>query len=504
MPHVRALPAVCAAILVAGAAAQTAPTPQQIAARLTANDLKADVSFLASDALEGRGTPSRGLDIAAEFIAAQFRRAGLETAGDDGYFQTAPFANVTPNLEGLELIVQVGDLVIKADRGAMSVVDSGAVDLTNAPALKIAASDMERLNALTPEQVRGKVLILDYATSATPGRGGVRSPAALLARLRPALVVVLAASPGGGRGAGSAAPVARLRDTSAVVTPTLAVWDEAIRKAIDNPGAPEAIISAHVAAPVVTPVKLRNVIGVLRGSDPVLKDTYVLITGHYDHLGIRGTGEGDHIFNGANDDASGTASVIEIAHTLASFPSRPKRSIVFVALFGEELGLVGSRYYAQHPVFPLAKTVADINLEQVGRTDVDGASRVGVVNVTGYDYTTLPAELKKAGEAFDIQVLKDEKNSDPYFGRSDNQAFADAGVPAHTMSVGYMFPDYHGAGDEWPKIDYENMAKVDRTVALAILRVADSTVAPEWNAANPKTERYVKAHESLVGPAAAK
>jgi hypothetical protein len=502
VPHFRSLPALCAAILVAGAAAQTAPTPQQITARLTANDLKADVSFLASDALEGRGTPSRGLDIAAEFIAAQFRRAGLETAGDDGYFQTAPFANVTPNLDGLELTVRVGDLVLKADRGAMSVVDSAAVDLINAPAFKIAASDMDRLNALTPEQVRGKVLILDYAASATPARGGVRSPTAILARLRPALVVVLAAGPGGGRGAGSGAPVARLRDTSAVVTPTLAVWDEAIRKLIDNPGAPEAIISAHVAAPVVAPVKLRNVIGVLRGSDPVLKDTYVLITGHYDHLGIRGTGEGDHIFNGANDDASGTASVIEIAHALASFPSHPKRSIVFVALFGEELGLVGSRYYAQHPVFPLAKTVADINLEQVGRTDVDGASRVGIVNVTGYDYTTLPAELKKAGEAFDIQVLKDEKNSDPFFARSDNQAFADAGVPAHTMSVGYMFPDYHGVGDEWPKIDYENMARVDRTVALAILRVADSTVAPEWNAANPKTERYVKAHESLVGAAA--
>ena len=266
----------------------------------------------------------------------------------------------------------------------------------------------------------------------------------------------------------------------------------------------EARFSVHIAAPAVVPVKLRNVIGVLRGSDPALKDTFVLITGHYDHLGIRGTGEGDHLFNGANDDASGTASVIEIAHTLASLPSRPKRSIVFMALFGEELGLLGSRYYAQHPVFPLARTVADINLEQLGRTDVDNGSRAGLVNVTGYDYTTLPGELKKAGEEFDIQVLKDEKNSDSFFARSDNQAFADAGVPAHTLSVGYVFPDYHQPGDEWPKIDYENMAKVDRTVAVAIFRVADNAVAPEWNAANPKTERYVKAHESLVGPAGGK
>ena len=95
-------------------------------------------------------------------------------------------------------------------------------------------------------------------------------------------------------------------------------------------------------------------------------------------------------------------------------------------------------------------------------------------------------------------MLKDEKNSDSFFGRSDNQAFADAGVPAHTLSVGYVFPDYHQPGDEWPKIDYENMAKVDRAVALAVLSVADNPAAPEWNARNPKTDRYVKAHQSLI------
>ena len=183
-------------------------------------------------------------------------------------------------------------------------------------------------------------------------------------------------------------------------------------------------------------MKLRNVVGLLRGSDASLKDTYVMVTGHYDHLGIRGTGEGDHLYNGANDDASGTASVIEIARTLASFPNRPRRSLIFVALFGEELGLVGSRYYAQHPLFPLAKTVADLNLEQVGRTDVDNGSRVGIINVTGYDFTSLTGEIKKAGAQFDVQVVKDEQNSDSFFGRSDNQAFADAGVPAHTLSVG--------------------------------------------------------------------
>jgi hypothetical protein len=111
-----------------------------------------------------------------------------------------------------------------------------------------------------------------------------------------------------------------------------------------------------------------------------------------------------------------------------------------MTFFGEELGLVGSRYYGAHPIFPLAKTVADLNLEQVGRTDVDGGSSVGLVNVTGYDFSTLTDAVRKAGEATGLQVVKNEQLNVRYFAQSDNQALADAGVPAHTLSVGYVFP----------------------------------------------------------------
>ncbi|HLK62436.1 MAG TPA: M28 family peptidase [Bryobacteraceae bacterium] len=490
-----------AALVAFAAIAQTPTITQQIAARLTANDLKADVSFLASDALEGRGTPSRGLEIAAEFIASQFRRAGLDPAGDDGYFQTAPYASVAPNLDGLDLTLEIGGKTLHADKASIGPQEAAALDLKQGGAWKVDSNDPAALDALTPEQVKGKVLVVDMSAGGPQGRGNpafaaMRRLAPAAVKLQPALLLLIRPN-GQGVSANS-----RLREMSAAApsVPILAVWDPAFRSALGEakPGELDAKISAHIAAPTATPVKLRNVVGVLRGSDAALKDTYVLITGHYDHLGMRGTGEGDHIFNGANDDASGTSSVIEIAHTLASLPAHPKRSIVFIALFGEELGLFGSRYYAQHPIFPLAKTVADINLEQLGRTDVDGGTHVGIVNVTGYDFTSLTEEFKRAGNAFDIQVQKDEKNSDPFFARSDNQAFADAGVPAHTLSVGYVFPDYHQVGDEWPKIDYENMAKVARTVALAILDVADNPIAPSWNASNPKTERYVKAHEALV------
>jgi len=481
--------AFCAACL--AVAGQTLPSPAEISSRLTANGLRADVSFLASDALQGRGTPSPGLDIAAEFVAAQYRRAGLDPAGDDGYFQTAHYVSVTPNPEGPELTLEIGGQTLKAGKQGLGLQEPAAIDLAQAGAVK-APAEAAALEALTAEQVRGKVLIVDASSG---GFAVMRRIPALAGALKPAAVILLRPEMPGMGGAR-----ARLREASGEPVPIVTVSDSAIRNALAaaSPGPLNGTVSLHIAAPASTPVTLKNVVGVLRGSDPALKDTYVLVTAHYDHLGVRGTGEGDHIYNGANDDASGTASVIEIANTLSALPSRPKRSIVFVALFGEELGLVGSRYYGAHPIFPLAKTVADLNLEQMGRTDDVTGPRVGVVNVTGFDYTSLAGSLKRAAEPFGIDVVKDEQSSDPFFARSDNQAFADAGVPAHTLSVGYVFPDYHKPGDEWPKIDYENMAKVDRAVARFVYGVADSTAVPEWNASDPKTERYIKAHDALV------
>jgi hypothetical protein len=491
-------------------------TAQQLATLLTANGLKADVSFLASDLLEGRDTPSRGLDIAAEYIAAQYRRAGLEPVGDDGYFQTASFVTVTPNTGGLEFTLQSDGSTVQANAASISLQEPVALNLDHAAVVKVAMEDQAAINAMTPEQLRGKVLVLEPSAPATPapsipqsaaagraGRGGAAAVAATLAgKLQPAAIVLFSTPGGRGGGGGRGGRGARLREASTITTAPVAILsidDPAIRTALDAAAAPT--ISAHIAAPTVVPSKVRNVIGLLRGSDPALKDTYVLITAHYDHLGIRDNGTPDHIFNGANDDGSGTASVIEIANALAALATRPGRSIVFMTQFGEEKGDLGSRYYVQHPIFPLAKTIVDVNLEQVGRTDDLEGPRVGAFNLTGFDYTDLPAVFRRAGQQTDIQVIKHEKNSDAYFTRSDNAAFAEAGVPATTLSVAYDFPDYHKAGDEWPKLDYENMAKVDRTVALAALDIANNPQAPKWDASNPKTERFVKAREATMAAA---
>jgi Zn-dependent M28 family amino/carboxypeptidase len=260
-----------------------------------------------------------------------------------------------------------------------------------------------------------------------------------------------------------------------------------------KPGPSDAELSTRVPAQVERLIKLRNVIGLLRGSDPALANTYLLLTAHYDHLGKGVSNDGDNIYNGANDDGSGTVSVVEIASALSTLKQRPKRSIVFMTFFGEEKGLLGSRFYGRHPVFPIDKTVADVNLEQVGRTDSIEGPQLSNATMTGFDYSDVGTIFKAAGELTGVTVYKHQQNSDAFFGRSDNQALADQGVPAHSLGVTFAFPDYHGLGDHWEKIDYANMEKVDRMVALALLMIADNPQEPRWNASNPTAARFLKA-----------
>ena len=239
-----------------------------------------------------------------------------------------------------------------------------------------------------------------------------------------------------------------------------------------------------------TDTKVRNVIGVLPGTDPLLKDTYVILSAHYDHVGVNPRAEGDQIFNGANDDASGTAGVVEIARAFAKAGLKPKRTIVFALWYGEEKGLVGSRYYGDNPVFPINKTVALVNLEMIGRTDDVEGEKLKSATMTGFDYSEVPLAMSEAGKALGIEYWKHEQNSDSFFGRSDNRALALKGVPAHALSTTFVYPDYHKAGDHADKLDYENMTAVTKAIALGIWTLANSDKAPEWNAENPNTERY--------------
>jgi hypothetical protein len=138
-------------------------------------------------------------------------------------------------------------------------------------------------------------------------------------------------------------------------------------------------------------------------------------------------------------------------------------------------------------------------MEQIGRTDDSEGPQVGTLAVTGFDYSDMGATLQRAGEAEGVRVYKHPTKSDSYFSRSDNQSLADAGVPAHTAGVAFEFPDYHAVGDEWQKVDFDNMTRVVRTVGHSLLSLADSTQEPRWNEQNPKAARYVEAWKKLHG-----
>jgi Zn-dependent M28 family amino/carboxypeptidase len=175
---------------------------------------------------------------------------------------------------------------------------------------------------------------------------------------------------------------------------------------------------------------------------------------------------------------------------------RPKRSVLVILFCCEEKGLLGSKYYASHPLVPLEQTIAHINMEQMGRTDSTDGPHLNMMNVTGFDYSTIPALLVDSGKRVQISVVKDAQASDRYFRRSDNGPLADVGVPAHTVSVTYEFPDYHAVGDEWQKLDYDNMAHVDQAVGIAMLRLASAVTAPKWNDQD-STQRYIDAARKL-------
>lgn len=492
------------------------PTPERAVAldTIAADSMRGHLSFLASDLLEGRDTPSRGLDLAAEYLAAQFRRAGLEPAGDDGYFQTARWTVVEPDASSFRLVLNVGDAAFDLPADRVGLRGNGPLDIRGAGLVKV---DAAALGSLTSEQVEGKAVVVELPKAAGIDREGraaalganVRAVNAL-SRLQPALIVDLdRASPQGpGLGRGRLVEPGRSGGVrpgglslARPATPMVTVHDPAALAALDAlPAGPaEGSLTLTLSEPVERPVVLRNVAARLPGSDPELRDEHVLVSAHYDHVGLGSPGPGDRIYNGANDDASGTAMVVELASALAKIESRPRRSLLFLAFFGEEKGLLGSRHYGRHPLVPLEKTVALVNLEQVGRTDDAEGPQVGRASLTGFDFSEVGTILRDAGETAGVEVFKHPRNSDAFFGRSDNQALADLGVPAHTLCVAYTYPDYHGVGDHWEKLDYDNMAKVARAVGLGLLAIADRPAPPRWNAENPRAARYLKAWKALHG-----
>lgn len=221
------------------------------------------------------------------------------------------------------------------------------------------------------------------------------------------------------------------------------------------------------------PWNTRNVIGVLGGRDPKLKDQVILLTAHMDHLGIGAPVNGDTIYNGADDDASGCVAVLQLAQALAA-GERPRRTVVFAFFGSEETGGQGDQYFLQHPPVPLASIVANLEFEMIGRPDA--SVKPGELWLTGFERSNLGPELAQHG----ARLVADPHPAQHFFQRSDNFALAKQGIVAHTVSSYGLHKDYHRPSDDVSHIDFAHMQQAIQSMVGPVRWLANSDFKPQW------------------------
>jgi Zn-dependent M28 family amino/carboxypeptidase len=220
-----------------------------------------------------------------------------------------------------------------------------------------------------------------------------------------------------------------------------------------------------------------NVLGILRGRDRRLRNEYVLISAHMDGLGVGYPVDGDSIYNGADDNASGTAAILELAEAMVELDKPPKRSLVFLAVSGEERGLLGSAWFVEHPPIPLDRIVANVNIDMIGRNWED------TIAVIGKPYSSLGALVDSVAAAhpeLGLATIDDPWPADGFFYRSDHFNFARKGIPAVFFFNG-EHEDYHRPADEVDKIKFEKASRITRLVYEVVLTIANADDPPTWD-----------------------
>jgi hypothetical protein len=481
---------------------------------ITEKDLKTHLEFLSSDLLEGRrlGTPVPGLQIAAEYIKASASRIGLNPGGDD-FFQSIHLVTVSRDPENTYLQVTDGQGKILAKSDSIFTFGGSADDLALEGKIVFAGygwqdttkgyDDFKGLDlkdkfvmvmSRNPEQA-----MKGNATGTGNERGAFNIEFAKITKATNAGAkgIIFVKDPldtGGGLlsqvlrfGGGESYMLegqeerrsSRRPSNMFFITPSMANSILAtagksladLQAQINSSGKPASFELANVSGKINLakkrkPVPAGNIIGVIEGSDPELKKECIVYCAHYDHLGKDRDGE---VYNGADDNASGVAGLLEIAEAFVKLEKKPKRSIVFAWVTGEEIGLFGSQYYSQHPLFPMQKTVASLNLDMIGRVKADGDTaqfirgeknlidRNGVYVITGRRSAELDSINSKICKEMGLHW--DSSMSDAYINRSDYAHFHRMGVPILGFSTG-VHVDYHRVTDEISKIDFPKMRVV--------------------------------------------
>ena len=476
--------AVFALICVAWPFVAAAQSTEQAVSSITQADIYRHIEVMAHDSMRGRDTPSPELDLTAEYVASEFRRIGLKPGAEkNSYIQRYPLTEGRRELSvairgtsgwqpGTDVVQMSGGgfeasgpLVLVTGSGEPSrpIQVEGAIVLIAAqwggrglaarsqqlvtavqngnPAVVIIATDIsDRFWGYFSRRQQGSQVSLGSQTEEPT------DPPLLFTRL--ATAETLLARHGAELGWEGQPTVRRLNELNFTIT----------------------------ASFETSPRSAPNVVGILEGSDPTLKNEYIVLSAHMDHIGVGAAVDGDSINNGADDNASGTAAVIEAAEAFAMMNPGPKRSMIFLAVSGEEKGMWGSAHYSENPSVPISQIVADVNTDMIGRNWTD------TIVVIGKEYSDLGETLDRVNAEhpeLNMAAIDDIWPDERFYYRSDHYSFAEKGVPVLFFFNG-THEDYHGVNDEIEKVDTEKAMRIVKLMFYLSLEIANSPEKPQW------------------------
>ena len=494
---------------------------------ISAEQIKDYLTFIASDEMEGRDTPSRGLDTTAKFLAMNLARWGFKPAGDDGsFFQRIDLRR--DRADGGQTKVEYSGRTLVAGTDYIPVSGSGNVSgqlVFAGNGWFVKSKEMDAYKGVDPT---GRIAVV-FGTPNAPPRGVARTDFGKQGEdymnpsdyARSKGVVGLIYVPDFQYFANwqrnrqrimerGSTVVAKFTPQTTSPLPSIVISPETANTlfAGERANASGIFSAAYGSATTTLPasflmsdqkkitmsvannsetVPTQNVVAVWEGSDPILKAEYVALGAHYDHVGSGCPPVGtDTICNGADDDGSGTTALLSMAEALAKAPTRPKRSVLFVWHCGEEKGLWGSRYFTEYPTVPLNQIVAQLNIDMIGRSKKEGDTNPRNAELTGPDavyvigstmMSTELGELVNTVNKSFLNITFDTRYDDPkdpnrFFYRSDHYNYARKGIPIIFFFDG-VHEDYHRAGDSPDKIDYQKMEKISRTVYMTLWEIAN-------------------------------
>ncbi|MES2848267.1 MAG: M28 family peptidase [Bacteroidota bacterium] len=456
------------------------------------NAALAPLRFLASDELMGRGNTRPEIHIAARYLSEQFRSFGLqEMAGTENYVQNFELRIISAPANGYLVVgnktYYIGKDLLQA-RGIGLQLTAPVVFAGFGTAADVADID-----------VKGKIVVVNMGendSTKLSAAGRFRDAKQKLLQGKGAIAIIerywqSASDWERPKHAFSSQRVVVSQDS---MIPVFMIHDPeaGLLPAVKS----SATASINVTGNNFINVPAKNVMGWVEGTDPQLKNEFIVLSAHYDHMGVAAVpkmeeGKLDSIYNGARDNAIGVTAVINAAHYFAQHPA--KRSILFIAFTGEEMGLLGSKHFAAHPPIGLEKVVFNLNIDNGGYNDTS------LINVIGLGRTSADDDISKACTAYGLTLKGDPAPEMNLFDRSDNVSFAAKGVPAPTFGMGIKKVDetirkyYHQLGDEIGNIDLGYTLKYMKTFILAAKYIADNPAQPQWK----KGDKYEAAWKVL-------